>query len=105
MKKINIVKESKDFDEIIKSAFPSKNNFYIIYSRENDLNRFRFGISVGKKLGNAVTRNKLKRQLRNIIDKNKKVYQNNQDYIIIVRKSCLGLSFQKLEEKFLEIFQ
>lgn len=105
MKKINIVKENKDFENIIKSGFSQKNDCYIIYSKENNLNHYRFGVSVGKKIGNAVTRNKLKRQMRNIIHKHKKLYSNTKDYIIIVRKGGLGLSFQKLEESFLDLFK
>lgn len=44
----------------------------------------RIGISVGKKLGNAVCRNKVKRQIRSMIDE---IFDFKEDYdlIIIVR--------------------
>ena len=70
MKKVNIIKESKDFDSIIHSNKPHKYKDYIIYIEYNDENTYRFGLSVGKKIGNAVTRNKVKRQFKKIIDKN-----------------------------------
>ena len=68
--------------------------------KNNELDRYRFGISVGKKIGNAVCRNKFKRQIRNIVDKNKKYYQNNMDYIIILRKASLEVEFDTLKRSF-----
>jgi ribonuclease P protein component len=104
VKKINIVKESKDFEKAIHKGKFYKNQLYIIYIINNDNNYYRFGISVGKKISNkAIERNKLKRQLKNIIDKNKNLYQNNQDYIIIMKRSCLEKNYQELENGFLDI--
>jgi ribonuclease P protein component len=56
-----------------------------------------------KKLGNAVNRNKIKRRIKNIIDKNKKLYENNLDCIIIVRKRCLELTYEEMEKSFCEL--
>ena len=71
MKKINIIKENKDFENIIHKGRIIKNKYYILYCLKNDNNQYyRFGISVGKKVSNkAVIRNRLKRQLKSIIDK------------------------------------
>jgi len=97
MKKINIVKDSKDFEIATHKGKLYKNNNYIIYVINNNKNYYRFGISVGKKISNkAVIRNKLKRQLKNIIDKNKNLYKNDKDYIIIMKRSCLEKSYQEL---------
>lgn len=104
MKKINIVKDSKDFETAIHKGKLYKNQSYIIYIIKNDKAYYRFGISVGKKISNkAVIRNKLKRQLKSIIDKNKNIYKNSQDYIIIMKRSCLEKSYQELENSFLDI--
>lgn len=103
MKKINIVKESSDFEKIIHNGKYIKNNEYIIYYKDNELNRYRFGLSVGKKIGNAVTRNYYKRQLRNIIDQNKKYFSNTKDYIIILRKNCLSCDYNTLLNSFIKL--
>ncbi len=94
MKKINIVKKSRDFTRIIKSNQPYKSNLFVIYKeRSNDI--YKFGISIGTKVGNAVVRNKLKRQVKSILDK--KNYQNNFNCIIIIRKDILNKSFIEIE--------
>ena len=92
MKKFEIIKLHKDFDKIIHNGSYKKNKYYIIYNKERDLSFPKFGIAVGKKLGNAVTRNKVKRQVRMII-------KNNRDYIIIVKKSVLDISYQQMNEE------
>ena len=105
MKKYNRVKKQYEFDDVIKNGNQIKNEYYILYYKENDLGKYRFGLSVGKKLGNAVFRNLYKRKIRNIIDNSKKCYQNNLDYIIIMRKACINLSFAEMENKLVALLK
>ena len=99
MKKINILKNSLDFERIIKKNKPYKYKDYIIYLEKNTNNVYRFGLSVGKKIGNAVKRNKIKRQLKSIIDK--KDYQNNFNCIIIVGKGINEKNYKQREDNLL----
>ena len=100
MDRVHTVKKSREFSFIIQNGKYVKNNTYVIYYKDNDLDKYRFGISVSKKLGNAVFRNKCKRQLRFIIDKYKKCYQKGTDYIIIIRNGYIGLNFESKEQDF-----
>ena len=103
MRKLYIVKDSKDFERIIKTGKVIKNKSFVIYYSSNNLPYCRFGISVGKKIGNAVHRNKYKRRIRTIIDNSKKDYINSQDYIIILRGSAKDITYQELEQDFLMV--
>lgn len=99
MKKQFIVKHQYDFDRIIKKGHKKKNDIFIIYSEKNGLSYSKFGISVGKKLGNAVFRNRKKRQIRSIIDNLEKDYLKKQDYIIILREKGKYLEYNELNQK------
>lgn len=100
MKKKYIVKEHVDFTKIINKGRYFKGNCFILYTLKNDLDHYRFGISVGKKVGNAVIRNKVKRQMRMIIDNYKKNYQNGMDYIIIIRSNFPNLEYLNIINSF-----
>lgn len=105
MKKNNILKSNQEFNEIILNKVYRKNKYFVIYYRKNELQKARFGISVGKKIGKAVIRNKLKRQIRNIIDSEKKYYSNAKDYIIMVRKTCLLVTFEEMKQNLIQLLE
>ena len=93
MKKNETIKKSTEFTELITKSKYFKTKEYIVYYKDNDLNKRRFGIAISNKIGNAVTRNKLKRQTREIIHKLKNLFKNNQDYIIMIKKEAKNSPF------------
>lgn len=102
MKKINIIRKNEDFRNIIFNNKPFKYKDYIIYINKTDEQIYHFGISISKKICNAVGRNKIKRQLKDIIDKN--IYEKNINCIIIVRKSILDRNYNEMEENLNKAF-
>lgn len=98
MKKFEIVKNKQDFDNIIHKGKYLKNNTFIIYYLKHNESFPKFGIAVGKKIGNAVIRNKYKRIIRNIVDKNKFLFKKEYDYIIIIKRKCLEMSYQEIND-------
>lgn len=103
MKKKEIVKKSNDFEKIIKNGKCIRNKYFIIHYLDNNLEKDRYGISVSKKLGNAVFRNRYKRKIRSIIDNYKKNYINSKDYIIILRKEAINVKHQDLQNSFFDL--
>ena len=68
MKKVNIIKKNIEFNNIINVGKRYYSDIFYVYVSKNDTHN-RFGISVSKKVGNAVTRNKYRRRIKDIIDK------------------------------------
>ena len=95
MKKEERVKSKILFNEIINKGKKVSNDFFTIFFLDKKDNNPLFGISAPKKTGNAVVRNKLKRQTRELIRKTKFLFKKNRNYIIIVKKTCLECSFNK----------
>lgn len=98
MKKRDIVRSNILFNDIINKGKRISNKYFLICYLKKDFIKNNYGIAVGKKIGNAVTRNKLKRQVRNIITKNIQLFPNYHNYIIICKKEVLELSYLKMEE-------
>lgn len=96
MNKKYIVKESRIFDEVIDSGMKIKNNNFVIFYKEKEKSPTKYGITVPKKVGKAHLRNNLKRKVRAIIRNYNKSYEKNYNCIIIIRNSCLNLSYQEL---------
>ena len=103
LKKINSLKKSTDFERIIKNNRSYKYKDYFIYVERNTNDNYHFGLSVGKKIGNAVTRNKVKRQIRSMIDQI--YFKNNFNCIIIVKKSYLNHTFNENSKCFKEAME
>ena len=104
MKKIDIIKSSDEYTEIINKGKSKKSKYYSIYYRSNN-NSNRYGITIPKKLGIAVLRNKTKRRVKNIIDNNKNTIQNSYDYVIIVKKGILELTYLDMEKELLKLMK
>jgi ribonuclease P protein component len=84
MKKQYRIKDTREFGTIIgRKRFYTSPSF-TIYVKERACDHARVGISVGKKLGNAVMRNKVKRQVRSMV---REIYtfEEKFDTIILVR--------------------
>ena len=105
MKKQNIVKKSQDFTRIIQKRNGKSNNYFIINQEQNIENKAKFGITFTKNIGNAVTRNKIKRRIKSIIDNNQNIYEKNKTYIIIAKKSVLDINYKDMEQELIKIFE
>lgn len=73
-----------------------KKSSEILYNSSNTL---LFGMKVGKKLGNAVIRNKIKRRIRHLVrllSKESKFKQNSWAMIVIPRKGFEQIEFATL---------
>ena len=104
MKKKKIIKESNVFENVIKNGKVKKNKYYNIFYLSNDLNKPLFGFAVGKKIGNAVCRNKNKRQIKAIIDENEYLFSNNY-YIIMLKRGINEISFSEKRKMLIELMQ
>jgi len=76
----------------------------VVLIKRNGLDRNRFGITAGRKVGKAVVRNKVRRRVREILrnyflsDKNAAeiVYMYTFDFVIIIKPSATGIDFWEL---------
>ena len=93
MKKENSLKKAKDFQKVIDTRQSVGCKSFVIYYLKNEFDYARIGISSGKRLGNAVIRNRTKRQVRSIIDL---TFDKNRslDIIVIVRNKFLEQDFE-----------
>lgn len=103
MNKDKILRKSEDFSKIISNQKYFKNKYFSLYYIESD--NTLFGITVPKKVGKAVIRNKLKRQVKNIISNNENYIQSNYNYVIIIKEPSLRLNYTGLTKNILDLMK
>ncbi|HHX07433.1 MAG TPA: ribonuclease P protein component [Erysipelothrix sp.] len=94
MKKQFRVLKNQEFQSIIQLRNTVSKKPFTLYIRQRQKEHSRVGIGVGKKLGNAVTRNKIKRQIRMMVQE---IWEFNEDFdcIIMVGRKYQVNDFQK----------
>ncbi|WP_064092103.1 ribonuclease P protein component [Rossellomorea aquimaris] len=106
MRKDQRVKKNKEFQEIFKKGTSYANRQFVLYLlKKEEPQPFRIGISVSKKIGNAVCRNKIKRYVRQSFLELKEDVQGNYDYLIIARKPAAEMNFHEVKSSLTHVLK
>ncbi len=100
-KKYRLTKD-RDFKQVIAANHIVKNRVFVLYYLENQLGHPRVGISVSKKIGGAVTRNRIRRQIRVMIDQRLTLTEGS-DLLVIVRQDYKASDFEHNYGKLCEL--
>lgn len=75
----------------------------VLYARKNRLGINRVGITVSKKLGKAVIRNRVRRRIREVYRLNEAQFLPGWDIVIVARSRAVEISFQRLTQSLLSL--
>ena len=100
----NRIKKYPEFQKVIAEGNVKKTSFFVSYTLNNSLGYSRFGISVPKKIGTAVLRNRIKRQVRSAIGQST-TFNDSNDVVLIVRKTYQTNEFEKVKFEIQEILK
>jgi ribonuclease P protein component len=102
VKREHRILKNEQFQNIIKNGKLTKTPLCYGYFAPNELETLRVGVAVSKKIGNAVTRNKIKRQIRAVVRPYVKTHTG--DFIIVAKKEINDSSFGDLVDAIAKIF-
>jgi ribonuclease P protein component len=80
------IRSSLDFKRIYQRRCAASDELLLIFSDRNDLPYPRLGLSVSRKIGGAVERNRWKRLLREAFRLNRRQLPRGIDLVVVVRK-------------------
>ena len=88
MQKRNRLSRSRDFDEVYRRGRSVSTRFLTLYwfDRAETIGDPRLGLAIPREVGNAVTRNRTKRQLRELFSARIERVPATNDYVLKVRK-------------------
>ncbi|CDQ37854.1 MULTISPECIES: ribonuclease P protein component [Virgibacillus] len=99
MKKEFRIKKNEEFQYAFKCGKSFANRQLVIYYVEKKgQEHFRIGLSVGKKIGNAVTRNRIKRYLRQAFQELEDTIAYPYDIVIIARNPAKNMEFYEMKK-------
>lgn len=106
MKKKLRIKKNKEFQEVFQKGKSVANRQFVVYvMKKSDQPYFRIGLSVSKKIGNAVMRNQIKRYVRQTFLELKDDVHIGIDLVIIARKPTSEMDFHEIKKSLIHVLK
>lgn len=107
MKKAYRIKKNQEIQTVFKRGKSVANRQFVIYllKKKDSESHFRIGLSVSKKIGNAVCRNRIKRYIRQSFHELEGKVSSGHDYIIIARKPAANMSFHEVKKSLMHVLK
>jgi len=101
--KTNRLTGNKDFNKVFKKGKGQEKDFLFLKSFKNNLQTSRFGIVVSQKVSKkAAERNKIKRQISEILREEAPKIKKGVDVILLVKPNIKKRNFAEIKEKLKE---
>jgi ribonuclease P protein component len=78
-----------DFLRLSRNGKRIQNRYFIVYISKNDIQRCRLGVTVTRKVGKAVARNRIKRLAREYFRQNRHLIKDHWDISLIAKRESI----------------
>ncbi|QQE74460.1 ribonuclease P protein component [Brevibacillus composti] len=100
------LRKNEHFQEVFQKGSSAANKQFVLYScKQEGQAAFRAGISVSKKIGNAVIRNRVKRKVREAISRLERAIPPDMDVVIIARPGVEDMSVDDIEQSLIHVMK
>jgi ribonuclease P protein component len=90
------IRRRVDFLEIFREGKKARTAHFLVAYRLNGRPHRRLGITVGKKVGSAVVRNRLKRRIREFYRQNKELFPPGTDVVITAKEGAGSFEYRQV---------
>ena len=97
----NRLRKREDFLEAYARGKKTQGRHLVFYVFSNGLSYHQVGLTVSRKIGSAVVRNRVKRKLREIFRANGKMIPAGHNLVMNAKRSAARASYGELQEDFL----
>lgn len=96
------VRSVADFREVFRRRRSVRTRIFTVFWKPNDEGHPRLGLSVGRRLGGAPVRNRIKRIMREVFRINRDLAPEGIDLIIVPRDSMAARDFHQVKAAYCE---
>lgn len=95
------IRKGREYQQVYQEGKRVAGQYIVIYCKKNQCPVNRFGIVTSKKVGHAVVRNRIKRQLRAMARSITDKIQGKFDLVVVARPNIKGCTYEMIERDFL----
>jgi ribonuclease P protein component len=92
---------SPEFERVYRNGSVYRGKLFSVHVLPNTIGKPRLGLSVSKKVGSAVKRNKVRRRLKEVFRSSMERLSGDLDFVISARPAAAEATFEELNEEFL----
>ncbi|MBA2714360.1 MAG: ribonuclease P protein component [Rubrobacteraceae bacterium] len=92
--------DSPDFERVYRQGTAYRGRLLSVHAFPNELGTPRLGLSVSRKVGHAVTRNAVRRRLREVFHSSVSEVSGSLDLVVSARPAAAEAAFGELNEEF-----
>ncbi|PID71889.1 MAG: ribonuclease P protein component [Desulfobulbus propionicus] len=97
--KTGILRKNREFNKVYHAGKRVYGDNFVVVTLPNQYAWSRLGVSVPKKVGGAVRRNRIKRIVREVFRLNQHIFPENSDVVIAIRPGFKARSSNEFQEK------
>ncbi len=99
------LKKNSEFQRVYSNKKISGSRYITLFTVENKRDYPRFGITVTKKVGNAVKRNFVRRRLKHLLRENSHKINSGYDYVFVAKKDASESDFKDFKNSFFSVLK
>ena len=101
MKFTDTLKKNYEFRRLYSKGQSAATPYLVVYARKTKRQSSRIGFTVSTKLGGAVTRNRVRRRLREVYRLHEAEFLPGLELVVVARSRAVGAEYRQLERAML----
>ncbi len=102
---MHTLKTAREFDQVFRKGRSVSDGGFVLLAKQARKGRLRIGYIISRKTGKAVSRNRLRRRLKEIFSRFQSDLDRRWDLIVVAKPGSTQLSFQEIQSRIAKLLR